>query len=81
MASVEENWHTSGDSDIANTSWKGLTCYSKNMSKKTLLSSDVVRIYKVYLNNLYWAQSYSPEKENAQFVRIGRPVLELCIKT
>ena len=77
MASVEENWHTSGDSDIANTSWKGPTCYSKNMSKKTLLSRDVARIYKVYL---YWAQSYSPGKDT-QLVKIGRPVLELRIKT
>ena len=64
MASVEENWHTSGYSDIANTSWKGQMCYSKIMSKKTL-SSDVARIYKVYLNNLYWARSYSLGKEDS----------------
>ena len=46
--------------------------------------SDVARIYKVYLNNLYWAQSYSPGKEDSndtQFVKIGLSVLELHIKT
>ena len=48
------------------------------------INSDVARIYKVYLNNLYWAQSYSPGKEDSndtQFVKIGPSVLELHIKT
>ena len=47
-------------------------------------TSDVARIYKVYLNNLYYAQSYSPGKEDSndtQFVKIGPSVLELRIKT
>ena len=46
--------------------------------------SDVARIYKVYLNNLYWIQSNSPGKEDSndtQFVKIGPSVLELHIKT
>ena len=49
-----------------------------------MYSSDVARIYKVYLNNLYYSQSYSPGKEDSndtQFVKIGSSVLELRIKT
>ena len=42
--------------------------------------SDVARIDKVSLNNLQWAQSYSPWKEDSndtQFAKLGPPVLKL----
>ena len=50
----------------------------------THIGSDVARIYKVYLNNLNWAQSYSSgieDSNNTQFVKIDPSVLELHINT
>ena len=50
----------------------------------THIGSDVARIYKVYLNNLYLAQSYSSgieDSNNTQFVKIDPSVLKLHINT